>query len=95
MKYDAKAVVIGRKKKTSEDQEGRPCFVSLFDVNDPHRTGEAPKEIVDFDDVIRVEIRGLDANYVLAGNDIVINNLVSLDVDQVDGRLIVKGQQND
>ncbi len=93
MKYEVKAVVIGRKQKVDEDKEGRPCFVSLNDENDPHRSGKVPREILDFNDVFRVMIKGLDIRYVLEGNDIVINDLKNIELIQNDGELIVTGEQ--
>ena len=89
--YKAKSVILGRKK--GELPDVRPCFISLFNANDPHKTGEAPSQVLDFDAVHKIVINGLEVNYLLPGNDIVINNLESVSV-KVDGpHLFVSGKQ--
>lgn len=95
MKYGTKSVIIGRKPKDEECKEGeRPCFVSLFDINDPHKTAEVPKEILEFR-VHKVIISDLDVNYLLPGNDLVINNLKSVDVEKEGDHLHVTGEQTE
>ena len=82
MKYDAKSVIIGRKKRLSKDDDTYPCFVSLYGINDPHKSGEVPNEILDYPHVHKVIIEGFKkVNYLLPGNDIVINDIEELDID--------------
>lgn len=92
-RYSTKSVIIGRKKGTSDDPDVRPCFISLFDANDPHKKGIVPFEILEFEKVHKVEIDGLDVNYLLPGNDIVINDLEFIEV-KIDGpHVSVNGKQ--
>ncbi|RLE39317.1 hypothetical protein DRJ17_01190 [Candidatus Woesearchaeota archaeon] len=99
MRYKAYSAIIGRKKRTEEqrakDDDNRPVFVHLFDVHDPHKTTEVPKEMLDFN-VHRVKIHGLDVNYLPAGNDILINRLKWIEVgteEKEPKHLLIKGEQ--
>ncbi len=96
MKIQTKSVLIGKKKK-SESYDGidRPCFISLFDINDPHLSKEVPKKRYDFDEGIhKIIIKGLKVDYLLAGHDIVINNLDNVEfVDDKKGHLVITGKQ--
>lgn len=93
MKYKAKSAIIARKKRDPENEDIRPCFISLFDVNNPHKTAEAPRKIVDFK-TDKFVIEGLDILYLPVGNDIVINDLSELDVEVIKGNVHVKGKQS-
>ncbi len=95
--YKAKSILIGRKKRTKEyDRDDvRPCFISLFKENDPHKTAEVPFDMLEFDSVHKIFIKGLDVSYLLPGNDIIINNLESFELD-VDGpHITVSGKQKE
>ena len=49
MKYKTKSIIIGRKPRLDKDDySNRPCFISLFDINNPHKSSIAPKKIIDF-----------------------------------------------
>jgi len=93
MEYKTKSAIIGRKKRESEEDDAYPCFISLFDIHNPHTSGEVPMQILDFPLVHKVIIKGLDINYLLEGNDIVINNLESIEVKVEDGHIFIKGNQ--
>lgn len=82
MKYNAKSVIIGRKKRKSQDDDFSPCFVALFSINKPHKSGQVPDKILDFDDVRKVTISGLSCEYHLQGSDIVIDNIIDLSIDE-------------
>lgn len=92
-KYNTKSVLIGRKKKYEDDADVRPCFVSLFNENNPHKSGEVPFEILDFEKMHKVSIENLKVHYLLPGNDLVINDLeyIELKIDGTD--LILTGRQ--
>jgi len=92
MDYKTKSVILGRKKRENKD-EAYPCFISMFDMNNPHTSGEVPKKILDFPLVHKVIIKGLDVNYLLEGNDLVINNLESIEIKVEDGHIFVSGNQ--
>lgn len=94
MKYKTKSVLIAR-KKSSEDEEflRRPCFISLFDENNPHLNTEGPKEVIEFEKIHKVVIKGLNIDYLPSGNDIVINDLVEIEVTVDKDFVYVTGKQ--
>ena len=94
MKYKTKSALIARKKHYEDDFSHRPCFISLFDENNPHLSVEGPKKIIDYSKVHKVIIQGLDVNYLLPGNDIVINDLEEIEVEEQGEHIYVKGKQN-
>lgn len=83
MKYNAKSIIIGRKKRKNEEDEFSPCFIALFKINKPHKSGQVPDKILDFDAVRKVTINNLSCDYHLEGSDIVIDNLVELNIDEI------------
>jgi hypothetical protein len=94
-KYETKSIIMGRKKKLDPEDTKHPFFISLFDMNDPHKSGQAPKEIIDFELVDRVDIKGFDVSYLLGGNDIVVNDLEHIEVEINDNfRVFIKGKQS-
>ena len=92
MKYPAKSIIIGR-KKGEEWSDMQPCFIALFNVNDPHKKNVVPTEIVDYDKVHKVVLKGLDVNYLLPGNDLVINDLSYIDLKKEGPHIFIKGKQ--
>lgn len=93
MIYKTKSIIIGRKKRKTKDEIERPCFIALFDINDPHKSTKVPKEILDYEKVDGVDINKLDIKYMLSGNDIVINNLKHIDVKLKGKTIFLKGKQ--
>ena len=97
-KHIAKSIIVGRKKREAKDKEkdslNRPCFVSLFDTNDPHKKNLEPLEILDFEGVHKIILSEMNIDYLLAGNDLVINDLefIEIEKDSV-GHLIINGKQ--
>ena len=89
MQYQAKAIIVGRKKDSG--QYG--AFVALFDMNDPHKSGQAPKKVLDFLGCRNVKIFGFDCKFMVGGADIVINDIESLDIEDKDMRITIKGKQ--
>ncbi|MGM5482385.1 MAG: hypothetical protein ACQESF_02880 [Nanobdellota archaeon] len=94
MKYETKSIIIGRMKRENKDDEVYPCFVSLFDINEPHKTAEVPKKKLEFEAKDKISVKGMDFDYLLAGNDIVINNLEHVDITEEGEKLLIKGLQN-
>lgn len=92
-KYKTKSILIGRKKHYEDDDNVRPCFISLFNENNPHKSGETPFEILDFEKMHKVSIENLKVHYLLPGNDLVINDLeyIELNIDGTD--LLLSGRQ--
>ncbi|MFA6888640.1 MAG: hypothetical protein WC254_04035 [Candidatus Woesearchaeota archaeon] len=93
MKYDVKSIIIGRKKRKSEDDELIPCFIALFKINKPHTSGQVPDKILDFDAVEKVVIHDLTSEFELTGSDIVIDNLSELDISEAKNIISIKGKQ--
>jgi hypothetical protein len=92
-KYKTKSIIVGRKKRLNPNDDNRPCFVALFDVNNPHKQSDGPKEILEFESIHRIIITGLDINYLLEGNDLAINDLEEVQVE-VDGHhVMITGKQ--
>ena len=82
MEYKTTSIIVGRMKRKDKEEIDYPCFITLFDINDPHKTAEVPKKRLDFDHVEKVVIRTPKVlNYLLAGNDLVVNDLVSINVE--------------
>jgi len=96
IKINAKSILIGKKKK-EKDYEGndRPVYVSLFEKNDPHLNCQVPIKRHDFDKGIhKVILDGLKIDYLLAGHDIIVNDLKECSIEQDGkGHLIIKGKQ--
>jgi hypothetical protein len=93
MKYETKAVIIGRMKRKNKDEE-YPCFVHLFDMNNPHKSGKVPQKMLDFDQIHKVIIEGLKINYLLEGNDLIVNNLEEIEINQEGPHLTITGKQS-
>ncbi len=92
--YQCKSVTISR--KPGDDKEGLwSAFIGLFDENNPHLKAKAPKEVLEIKNVEKVRINDLrNISYYLMGNDIVINNLISLDVVYADDILTLTGTED-
>ncbi|MDD5254246.1 MAG: hypothetical protein PHG05_04075 [Candidatus Nanoarchaeia archaeon] len=94
MKYEAKCIIISRKKRpVKTDDLGRPCGIALFNINDAHKTNEVPKKILDFENVEKVVIQELKVGFFLAGADVIINRLKSLDITREGPNIIITGKQ--
>ena len=96
LKVKTKSAIIGKLKKESDyDGMDRPVFISLFDINDPHKTNKVPKKRYDFKEGIhKLIIKDLEVNYLLAGHDILINDLQELEFNKdKEGHLVITGKQ--
>ena len=94
--YKCKSVIIGRRFPREQIIDGEvvyPCFVNLCDFNNPHLSTRTPFKFLDFM-VHKVIIKGLVVNYLIPGNDIVINNLRSITVEKKGPHLIISGDQD-
>jgi len=95
MRYEAKSAIIGRKGKRDEDGNG-PVFIHLFDKNDPHRSNFVPLQFIDFEQIHKIVFKNLKINFLLAGSDILINDIEFIDVREEEGKkgnLIISGKQ--
>ena len=97
MKIKTTSAIIGKLKKSDNyDGMDRPVFLSLFDINDPHKTDKAPEKRYDFKNgVHKIILKDLEVDYLLAGHDILINNLEELTFTKdKEGHLHITGKQN-
>ena len=97
MEYNAKSAIVGRSGKRDEEGNG-PVFIHLLDQNDPHKSEVVPKEFIDFEGMHKIKFKGLNVSYLLAGSDVLINNLVSISAEEEEGKpgnLIVSGKQSE
>ncbi len=96
MKIKAKSILIGKAKK-EDNYEGndRPVYVSVFDSNNPHLNLSVPIKRYDFaKGVHKVILKDIKIDYLLAGHDIIINNLIEANIEEDGkGHLIVTGKQ--
>ena len=93
MKYNTKSIIIGR-KKGEEGSDTKPCFIALFDTNNPHKKNIVPQKIIEYEEVHKVIIKGFDINYLLPGNDLVINDLKFIEVKKDGPHITVDGEQD-
>jgi hypothetical protein len=96
MKYKTKSALVGRSGKRDDFGNG-PVFIHLFSKNDPHKSAAVPDKFIDDHTKIhKIIFKGLDINFLLAGSDILINDLEYLEVDEdkkSKGNLIITGKQ--
>lgn len=97
MKHKVKSIIIGRMKRSDKAKERddmyRPCFIALYDFNDPHLKAESPKQILEFKKIDNVNITNFKVKYLLAGNDLVVNNLQYIEVVRKKNQVILNGKQ--
>lgn len=84
--YNARAAIVGR--KPSEKGQGYTAFIALYDVNEPHKSGKAPLSVLEFPNARNVRIVGVrEVKYMLEGNDLILNDLGTIDVAEENGRV--------
>jgi hypothetical protein len=93
-KIKTKCIIIGRMKRKDNTKDDYPCFISFFNINDPHKTGEVPDKVNDYENIHKIIIQGLDINYLLAGNHTIINNLEYVEIKIEYQHIIVTGKQS-
>lgn len=79
MKYKTKSIIISKRHK-KKGEINREFMLALFDINDPHKTIETPKENLKFKNISRVIVKNLDVHYLVEGSDVLINNLKQVDI---------------
>lgn len=91
--YKAKSVVVSR--KPGKEKEGLwSAFIGLFEENNPHLHGKVPSEVVEIKEVEKIRLRELrNVSFYLMGNDLVVNNLISVTIDFKDGVVTLTGKQ--
>lgn len=91
--YRVKSVIVSR-KPNKDREEPWSAFIGLFQDNNPHLTGRAPSQVLEFKKVEKVRIRDLmNISFYLRGNDVVINNLQEVSIIQEGDIVTVTGKQ--
>ena len=92
--YKVKSITISR--KPGKDKDGfKTAFIGLFDSNNPHLSAKAPFKVLEFPDVEKVRIRELrNISYYLAGNDLIVNDLIKINFDLDNSILTITGDQD-
>lgn len=91
--FKAKSVIVSR-KPVKDSEELWSVLVALFKENNPHLKGREPFKVLEFKDVEKTRIKELrNISFYLAGNDLVVNNLVSVDVGMGKGIVTLTGKQ--
>lgn len=95
IEINCKSIVVSR--KPGKDKDGLwTAMIGLFDENNPHLKAKVPFKSLDFTDIIKVRFRDLaNISLYLMGNDLVINNLITLqiEVDEAKRILTLSGEQ--
>jgi len=91
MEYKAKSVVFGRKPR-SEGNEFKTAFFKIYLEESPMSSevmSSFPVNEIDFPNVEFILIKDCDVHYYLEGNDIVIDNISSINIEQEENSLIL------
>lgn len=90
MKYKAKSIIVSRlKREPDSEYASRPCRITLYSRNDPHLRDEEPENVLEFNKVQKVVLKNLEVNYLLAGNDLVVNDLEEISVSKENGDIVI------
>ncbi len=91
--FKAKSVIVSR-KPNKDKEELWSVLIALFKENNPHLKGREPFKVLEYKDVEKTRIRELkNISFYLAGNDLVINNLVNASVNVEKGIVTLTGKQ--
>lgn len=63
--------------------------IKFFDINDPHKTTEIPKEELRYENIHRVLLKNLEVKYLPVGNDLVMNDVGKIKIDKKEGHLVI------
>ncbi len=86
--YKAKSAIISRGK--ADGELTRVCMISLYNMTDPHKSGKEPWKIFDFNKIEEVIISGTDIRFLLAGNDVLVDDIKAIRIDKKGRKLILK-----
>jgi len=90
--FQNKSIIISR--KPSKDSEGYGIQIALFGDNNPHLKGQVPFKVLEYNNIEKVRIKRLEnISYYTAGNDLVINDLVELNIGLEEGIITLTGKQ--
>ena len=95
IEISCKSIVVSR--KPGKDKDGLwTAMIGLFDENNPHLKAKVPFKTLEFEDMIKVRLRDLaNVSLYLMGNDLVINNIITLQIEIDESRriLTLSGEQ--
>ncbi|NQU78818.1 hypothetical protein HQ545_03535 [Candidatus Woesearchaeota archaeon] len=91
-KMATKSALIGRLPRKEGDKY-KTAVIRLYDVNNPHKTTEFPKQTIEFTNTEKVRIRRLNVSYYLEGNDTVLNDLEEIYITHENNKLSIRGYQ--
>ena len=92
--YRAKSIMVGRKPRIGTNKY-KTATISLFTRNNPHKTGEVPREVLEFPNSEKVRINDLiNISYYLEGNDLVVNDLDQVEIGLDKTIVTVVGKQS-
>jgi len=93
--FKVKSITISRKPGKHREDGLWTVFIGLFDENNPHLKARAPFEVLDLKDVEKVRLHELrNVSFYLAGNDLIINNLIEITIKQEGKVVTFSGKQN-
>ncbi|MBR9676668.1 hypothetical protein GOV04_00815 [Candidatus Woesearchaeota archaeon] len=84
--YKTKSIIVSRKKTGEEIYN---ALVALYDANNPQYNSKAADKILEFENISKILLKNLNVQYLLVGNDLVINNLSQIIIEQNDDELII------
>ena len=93
--YKAKSAMLSRKPRANESDDFKTAIIALFNVNNPHKTGDEPTKILEFPNMEKVRVRNLNLSFYLEGNDMVINDLksITIEIDEDNRKIVLKAEQ--
>jgi hypothetical protein len=91
-KLSTKSIIISRLPRKGDD-EFKSVSISMFNVNNPHKTVELPTKTLEFSNIEKVRIRRMNVSYYLEGNDLIVNNLEEIYIIHDGSLLLLKGYQ--
>ncbi len=91
--YKVKSITVSRKPSCKKDGTWS-AFIGLFDENNPHLKAKEPIDVLEIKNVEKIRINELrNISYYLAGNDVVVNNLIELNVSIKNNIVTLTGRQ--
>jgi len=92
LQLKATCAILARKPAIDKNSF-KTAIISLYKINNPHKSNVFPEVTYEFTNIEKVRIKGLNVSYYLEGNDIIINDLEELKIIREDTFLVLKGYQ--
>jgi len=92
--FQNKSIIISRKSEKDPEGNRTSVQIALFGENNPHLKGHVPFKVLEYTKIDKVRIRKLEnISFYLAGNDLVINDLIELNINIDKGIITLTGKQ--